>query len=122
VASPRPADLRVLCDPRVIRDRPISQEYLWSTDTPLATLTGTSNANEFTPSIESLTMRYAKLAIESQPLSYVKVVAEDALRPFGWTRDGVNDTASTSAGHPEGSGSKFRFKSTVEAVPRLGNR
>jgi len=112
-----PADLRVLCDPRAIKDRPISQEYLWSNNTPLAKLTGTNNANRFTPAIESLTSRYAKLAIESQPLSYAKTVAEDTLRPFGWTRDGVNDTASDSAGNLEGSGSKFRFGPTVEGVP-----
>ena len=117
-----PADLRVLCDPRAIKDRPISQEYLWSTDTPLAKLTGPNNANRFTPAIESLTTRYARLAIESQPLDYAKVVAEDALRPFGWTRDGVNDTAETSAGNVEGSGSKFRFEyaaeeSSMEAAP-----
>jgi hypothetical protein len=112
-----PADLRVLCDPRAIKDRPISQEYLWSNDTPLATLTGTNNVNRFTPAIESLTMRYAKLAIESQPLSYAKVVAKDTLRPFGWTREGVNDTRSGEPGNVEGSGSKFRFKSYVEGVP-----
>jgi hypothetical protein len=117
-----PTDLRVLCDPRALADRPISQEYLWSNDTPLATLTGPNNANRFTPAVESLTMKYAKLAIESQPLDYAKVVAEDALRPFGWTRDGVNDTTSTSAGNVEGSGSKFRFEyaaeeSSIEAAP-----
>lgn len=112
-----PADLRVLCDPRAIKDRPISQEYLWSNDTPLARLTGTNNANRFTPQIESLTMRYAELAIESQPLDYVKVVAKDTLRSFGWTREGTSDTGSGSAGNLEGSGSKFRFESTVEPVP-----
>jgi hypothetical protein len=112
-----PADLRVLCDPRAIKDRPISQEYLWSNDTPLGKLTGTNDANRFTPAIESLTSRYARLAIESQPLSYAKVVAEDTLRSFAWTREGVNDLADTSAGNLEGSGSKFRFESTVERVP-----
>jgi hypothetical protein len=112
-----PVDLRVLCDPRAIKDRPISQEYLWSNNTPFATLTGTDNANRFTPAIESLTTRYAKLAIESQPLSYAKVVAKDALRPFGWTREGTNDTTSDSPGNLEGSGSKFRFKSYVQGVP-----
>ena len=34
------AKLRVLCDPRALADRPSSQEYLWSNDTPLAALTG----------------------------------------------------------------------------------
>jgi hypothetical protein len=112
-----PASLRVLCDPRAIKDRPISQEYPWSNKTPLAKLTGNNNANRFTPQINSLTMKFAKLAIEKQPLDYVKVVAADTLRSFRWTRDGTNDTSSSSAGNVEGSGSKFRFESTVEPVP-----
>jgi hypothetical protein len=44
-----PADLRVLCDPRSASHRPNSQEYLWSNNTPLAKLTGTSNIYRFTP-------------------------------------------------------------------------
>ncbi len=112
-----PADLRALCDPRALKDRPISQEYLWSNDTPLAKLTGKNPAKRFTPAIESLTMRYAKLAIESQPLDYAKVVTKDTLRSFYWTREGTNDKASSSVGNLEGSGSKFRFESSVEDVP-----
>jgi hypothetical protein len=111
------AKLRVLCDPRPLKDRPSSQEYLWSDRTPLATLTGNNNANRFTPQIESLTMQFAERAIEKQPLDYIKVVASDTLRTFRWTRQGTNDTTSTSAGNLEGSGSKFRFETTVEAVP-----
>jgi hypothetical protein len=111
------AKLRVLCDPRALKDRPSSQEYLWSNDTPLAKLTGDNNVNRFTPPIESLTMKFAERAIEKQPLDYVKVVASDTLRTFRWTREGTNDTASDSAGNLEGSGSKFRFESSVESVP-----
>jgi hypothetical protein len=116
------AKLRVLCDPRALKDRPSSQEYLWSDDTPLATLTGPNNANRFTPQIESLTMKFAERAIEKQPLDYVKVVASDTLRTFRWTREGANDIGSSSAGNLEGSGSKFRFESPpveakIEAVP-----
>jgi hypothetical protein len=111
------AKLRVLCDPRALKDRPSSQEYLWSDDTPLAKLTGDNNANRFTPQIESLTTKFAERAIEKQPLDYVKVVASDTLRTFRWTREGTNDVGSESAGNLEGSGSKFRFEATVEAVP-----
>ena len=111
------AQIRVLCDPRAIKDRPSSQEYLWSNDTPLAALTGINNANRFTPPIESLTLKFAERAIEKQPLDYLKVVAKDTLMTFGWTREGTNDTKSSSAGNLEGSGSKFRFESTVEKVP-----
>jgi len=111
------ARLRVLCDPRALKDRPSSQEYLWSNDTPLAALTGTNNVNRFTPQIESLTMKFAERAIEKQPLDYLKVVASDTLRTFRWTRQGTNDTSGDSAGNLEGSGSTFRFETTVEAVP-----
>ena len=108
------AKLRVLCDPRALEDRPSSQEYLWSNDTPLAKLTGDNNVNRFTPQIESLTMKFAERAIEKQPLDYIKVVAADTLRTFRWTRQGINDTGSDSAGNLEGSGSKFRFESAAE--------
>jgi len=111
------AKLRVLCDPRALADRPSSQEYLWSSDTPLAALTGKNNINRFTPQINSLTMKFAERAIEKQPLDYLRVVASDTLMTFRWTREGTNDTKSDSAGNLEGSGSKFRFESTVEAVP-----
>src|SRR5580704_7710679 len=79
------AKLRVLCDPRALKDRPSSQEYLWSDKTPLATLTGPNNANRFTPKIESLTTQFAERAIEKQPLDYVKVVVSDTLMTFQWT-------------------------------------
>ena len=108
------AKLRVLCDPRALVDRPSSQEYLWSDNTPLSALTGNNNVNRFTPQINSLTMKFAERAIEKQPLDYVKVVASDTLRTFRWTREGTNDVASGSAGNLEGSGSKFRFESAAE--------
>jgi hypothetical protein len=115
------AKLRVLCDPLPPSERPSSQEYLWANKegpagvvTPLAALTGTNNANRFTPQINSLTKQFAERAIEKQPLDYVKVVASDTLRTFRWTREGINDLGSTSAGNLEGSGSKFRFESAAE--------
>ena len=97
--DPQPS-LRVLCDPRPPRQRAASQEYLWSNDTPLATLTGPDNTYRFTPHIEYLTSRFGVRAILSQPLSYVAVVADDTWRTFGWRRF-QSDLA--------GSGDKFRF-------------
>jgi hypothetical protein len=108
-----PADLRVLCDPRPPSQRPNSQEYLWSNRTPLAALTGRDNVNRFTPRIESLTLRFAERAILAQPLDYARAVAKDTARTFGWTRQNENN----SLGNLEGSGSKFRFESTVWPVP-----
>jgi hypothetical protein len=108
-----PARLRVLCDPRPPSQRPNSQEYLWSNNTPLAKLTGDNNIYRFTPKIESLTMEFAKRAIEAQPLDYAKVVAKDTLTTFGWTR--VNE--NNAIGNLEGDGSLFRFEPTVAPVP-----
>jgi len=109
-----PANLRVLCDPRPPSRRPNSQEYLWSNQTPLAYLTGTSNnIYRFTPQIESLTMKFAERAILAQPLDYARVVAKDSLTDFGWSR--LN--ADNDIGNLEGSGSKFRFETTVTPVP-----
>jgi hypothetical protein len=109
-----PADLRVLCDPKAIKDRPVSQEYLWSNQTPLEKLTGRNNIYRFTPHIESLTTRFAIRAIEAQPLSYAKVVVKDTLRTFDWRREGVNDP---KVGNVEGSGSKFRFEPAADILP-----
>jgi hypothetical protein len=113
------AKIGVLCDQRALADRPSSQEYLWSNNTPLSRLTGDNNVNRFTPQINSLTLKFAERAIEKQPLDYLKVVVKDTLKTFRWTREGTNDTAGGSAGNLEGSGSKFRFESTVEAIPNF---
>jgi hypothetical protein len=108
-----PADLRVLCDTRPPSARPGSQEYLWSNQTPLARLTGRNNIYRFTPRVESLTTRFAERAIEAQPLDYARVVVKDTLVTFEWTRANMNNPV----GNLEGSGSKFRFESTVLEVP-----
>src|SRR5215469_5282160 len=109
-----PADLRVLCDPRPPSRRPNSQQYLWSNHAPLAYMTaGESNIHRFTPQMESLTMRFAERAILAQPLDYARVVARDTLATFGWARMNENN----DIGNLEGSGSKFRFESTVTPVP-----
>jgi hypothetical protein len=111
-----PADLRVLCDPRPPSERPNSQEYLWSNNTPLAKLTGTNNIYRFTPHIESLTTRFAERAILAQPLDYARAVAKDTLTTFGWAR--VNET--NAIGNLEGSGTKFRFVTPAYITPLPG--
>jgi hypothetical protein len=90
------------------------QEYLLSIHTPLAYLTWTkNNISRFSPQIESLTTRFAERAILAQPLDYARVVAKDTLTNFGWAR--LNET--NDIGNLTGSGSKFRFESTVTPVP-----
>jgi hypothetical protein len=108
-----PATLRPLCDDRALVHRPNSQEYLWSNQTPLAKLTGTDNTKRFTPQIQSLTMKFAELAIEKQPLDYARVVVRDILTTFNPAK--VN--ANNDIGNLEGDGSKFQFERTVWPVP-----
>jgi hypothetical protein len=108
-----PADLRVLCDSRPPSQRENSQEYLWANDTPLAKLTGDDNTQRFTPQIESLTGKFARLAIESQPLDYAATVTGDIATTFGWSRE----NAGNPLGNLEGSGSLFQFERQVAPVP-----
>lgn len=93
-----PADLRVLCDPRPPADRPNSQKYLWSTNTPLWTL---AHGDQFTPRVNRLTRRFAERAILAQPGAYLSVVASDTLRSFAWTRTESDLTGSGVAYHFE---------------------
>src|SRR5262249_2680940 len=92
---------------------PNSQEYLWSNQTPLAYLTGDNNIYRFTPKIESLTKKFAERAIEAQPLDYARVAGRDILTTFNWHRANTGN----SIGNLEGSGSLFRFETTVAPVP-----
>lgn len=113
-----PANLRALCDPRP-PPRENSQQYPWSTQTPLARLAKSNHTNKFTPQMNSLTMRFAERAILAQPLDYVKVVAKDTLTTFGWSRENSNApmySTTDNVGNVEGSGTKFRFESTVWPV------
>jgi hypothetical protein len=105
-----PARLRVLCDSRPTNQREVSGQYIWANDTPLAKLTGTNNANRFTPAIESITQEFARDAIIAQPVDYLRVVIRDTLHTFGWNRqpDPYNYYGNSPA---------FQFGPTVPAVP-----
>jgi Glycosyltransferase family 87 len=101
-----PARLTVLCDPRPPSQRPSSQEYLWSTSTPLFTA---SNHNQFSKHANSVAGEFAKDAILSQPLAYANVVLRDTAREFTWTRTQSNLT---------GSGPSFQFQSAVTPLTK----
>ncbi|MFI6476898.1 hypothetical protein ACIBH1_03125 [Nonomuraea sp. NPDC050663] len=77
-----PPDLAVLCDPRPAGERPPSQEYVWSPDAPLVKLPGET----FTRENEALAMRFALLAIRTQPLDYLASVGGELVRSFTWGR------------------------------------
>jgi hypothetical protein len=118
-----PADLRPLCDWAPTKDRPPSQEYLWADyelapeqhrTTPLFRYFN-DNANvylRFTPAIESLTQKFADLAIRKQPLGYFRAVYKDTMHTFGWDRQPDPDDQIGNGNGPE-----FRFANTVYPVP-----
>lgn len=77
-----PPDLAVLCDPRRPEERPPSQDYIWSRDSPLVRLPGIS----FTRETDRLAGRFAALAIRSQPLDYATSALGELGRGFTWGR------------------------------------
>lgn len=77
-----PPDLRVLCDPRPAGERPPSQEYIWAKDAPIVQLPGIT----FTKETDDLAMRFALLAIRTQPLDYAGSVLAELGRTFVWGR------------------------------------
>jgi len=78
-----PASLAPLCDPRPPAARPIAVEYIWSTSDPLWKF----GQGLFNPRVNALAQRFAVRAIEDQPLSYLRVVAADTWRAFGWNHN-----------------------------------
>jgi hypothetical protein len=77
-----PPDLKVLCDPRPPEQRPPSQEYIWAKDAPLVLRPGIT----FSKENDDLAVRFAMLAIVTQPLDYAASVLEELGRSFTWGR------------------------------------
>jgi hypothetical protein len=116
-----PADIRVLCDPTPPYLRPVSGDYIWTSNelgpdkskgTPLYKATKSQDtALRFTPRINSMAEKFARDAILAQPFDYLRVVAHDTLHTFGWKRqpDPNNDY---------GNGPAFNFVSgpTLDAL------
>jgi hypothetical protein len=100
-----PQNLKILCDPAPPAVRPTSQQYLWSTTTPLYKV---SHGNQFSSRADSIAGKFAMAAILSQPLDYLRVVADDTLHTFTWTRTQSDVT---------GSGASFQFRDTADPVP-----
>jgi hypothetical protein len=78
-----PASLVPLCDPRPPAARPIAVEYIWSPTDPLWKF----HKGLFNPRVNALAQQFADRAIEDQPLSYLRVVAADTWRAFGWNHN-----------------------------------
>lgn len=79
-----PPSLARLCDPRPPSQRTIAVEYIWRRSDPLWKL---GHGGLFTPHTNGLAQRFAERAIAAQPLAYLRVVADDTARAFGWSHD-----------------------------------
>jgi len=90
-----PGLLAFLCDPTKLQYRPVAGEYIWADHelepyeyryTPLYLAYGSDTSMRFTPEVNAQTQQFAKFAIEDQPVAYVRVVIDDTLHTFGWSR------------------------------------
>jgi hypothetical protein len=79
-----PNDELQLCTTVPPDKRPIAQAYIWTStgNTPLDRLSPT----KFTPMVNKLAEKFAIRAIESQPLSYLRVTFDDTWKVFGFKR------------------------------------
>jgi hypothetical protein len=90
-----PAILAYLCDPTKLEYRPVAGEYVWADNevypyrtvgTPLYLAFGSDTSMRFTPTASAQTEQFARIAIEDQPMAYVRVAIDDTLHTFGWSR------------------------------------
>ena len=90
-----PTILAYLCDPTKLEFRPVAGEYVWadnelypywSVSTPLYLAFRSDTAARFTPTVNAQTQQFARIAIEDQPMDYLRVVIDDTLHTFGWNR------------------------------------
>ena len=77
-----PTEELALCTTTPPAKRPIDQSYIWSDMTPLDRFP----PNKFSPLPNQLAENFAVRAIEVQPLSYARAVADDTFRVFAWKR------------------------------------
>ena len=77
-----PADELWLCAVTPPDKRPISQEYIWGSATPLDRY----QTPKFAPVPDQLAENFAIRAIEAQPLDYARAVFDDTWRVFAWKR------------------------------------
>ena len=77
-----PDDELALCTTVPPDKRPIAQDYIWTSQTPLDTF----SPSKFSPVPNQLAEKFAIQAIEAQPLGYAKAVFDDTWRVFRWKR------------------------------------
>ncbi len=77
-----PADELALCTAVPPDKRPIAQDYIWTSASPLDRFP----PSKFSPVPNQLAENFAIRAIEAQPVGYAKAVFDDTWRVFGWKR------------------------------------
>ena len=111
-----PATLAYLCDPTELKYRPVAGEYVWAdnelepyrdVNTPLYLAFGSDTSARFTSVASAQTGQFAKIAIEDQPVAYLRVVIDDTLHTFGWNRQ-------PDPSDYYGNGPNFQFVSAQE--------
>jgi hypothetical protein len=85
-----PASLRPLCATAPPDQRPIAQDYIWTSASPLRHL----GHPEFSPVVNQQAKRFAVKAIEAQPLDYLRAAWDDTVRSFDWNRSVFPDAAT----------------------------
>jgi len=99
-----PADLLPLCTSTPPGQRPIAQDYIWTSVSPLYRF----SEPEFSPAVNKLAERFAVNAIEAQPLDYARAVWDDTVRSFEWNRSAFPNAQTYDA---------YLFGSTDQRVP-----
>jgi hypothetical protein len=77
-----PTDLLPLCTSVPPSQRPLAQEYIWESTTPLDRFPG----SKFSPLPNSLAQQFAIKAMEHQPLAYAQTIYDDTAKAFAWPR------------------------------------
>ena len=104
-----PPSLARLCDDRPPPDRPIAVEYIWSASDPLRRF---GPGDLFVPAVNGPAGQFARRAIGAQPLAYLRVVAADTLRSFGWQRAAGYDAVTTR---------RYQFSDPPPQIPPRGH-
>jgi hypothetical protein len=89
-----PADLRPLCPTGPPSTRQAAPFYIWEANSPILKV-GTGNG-EFTRSRNALGEKFAREAIEAQPLSYLHVVFDGWMLSYSWNRPDVPSSMMAS--------------------------
>jgi hypothetical protein len=104
-----PTDELPLCTTAPSASRPIAQAYIWTAATPLNRFP----PSKFSPLPNQLAKDFAVRAIETQPLGYLRAVADDTIRVFDWKRSVFPNAATYD---------EYLFRYRPMAIPKWARR